>query len=486
MAADGMAGRNRSTFKTSRAMPPSTDFMAAISRRRWLGVSTGALGLSLPHLLGLSQAGAIESTANGGRARSVIVLYCWGGVSHLDTWDPKPGAPAEVRGEFQPIATATPGIQFGEHMPLLARQTERLAIVRSMHHGSTFHGRGMYWNMTGHPTPNADQFTNLPPSSTDWPNLGSMVARLKSGSEGMPPFVQIPYYLVDNKTRQAGDTAGWLGSRYDAVIVHPGKGRPYGGVSPSLGAMSLEPAAGVDPPRFENRRRLAETLATHSGTRSPASTAGGYDSFRHMAIDMLSSPRVRGAFDLEQESPAARETYGDHVCGQSMLLARRLVERGVPAITVICAAGDLNGASGDNWDTHGDNFNRLKRDLLPPLERASSALLDDLADRGLLAQTLVVWLTEFGRTPRVAAGNAGRDHYPFCYSVALAGGGVRGGQVYGRSDRIGSAPLDLPCGPADLHATIFHALGISPETRITDHLGRGFPLSEGRVLPLFG
>ncbi|MGH7139407.1 MAG: DUF1501 domain-containing protein [Pirellulales bacterium] len=455
----------------------------AFSRRQLLRTSAGALGLSLPQWLGLPRAQSAET--GFGRAKSCIVLYCWGGVSHIDTWDPKPEAPAEVRGEFKPIVTATPGIQLGEHMPLLAQLTERLAIVRSIHHSSTFHGRGMYWNMTGHATPNAEQFTNLSPSIHDWPNLGAMIARFRSAASGMPNFVQIPYYLVDNKTRQAGDTAGWLGQQYDAVIVRPSRGKSFGGVSPETGHLTLKPADGIDDERFVHRRRLAESLAAQCRPFGGAAVGGQYDGFRQMATDLLSTPAVREAFDVEKEPAAVRDTYGDHICGQSALLARRLVENGVPAASVICAAGDLNGASGDMWDTHGDNFNRLKRDLLPPLERASFALINDLSARGLLDETLVVWLTEFGRTPKVDGG-AGRNHSPFCYSVALAGGGVRGGQVYGRSDRIGAFPLDFPCGPADLHATIFHALGISPETRLSDNLGRSLPICDGQVLPLFG
>lgn len=458
---------------------------AEISRRQWLRVGAGAMGLALPELLSLRRTGAVTS-GGAGKAKSCIVLYCWGGMSHLDTWDLKPEAPAEVRGEFAPIATAVPGIQLSEHMPLFARLTDRSAIIRSMHHNSTFHGRGMYWNLTGHPSPNSEQFTNLPPSSTDWPNLGSMIAWLCRAPADMPPFVQMPYFLVDNKTRQAGDTAGWLGQKFDAVFVRPGGGKPYGGVSPQLGNMCVEPINGMDASRFQQRGDLAGALATQGRPLAQTDHVRAYDGFRQMAIDMLTSPKVRGAFNVENEPPSVRDAYGDHICGRSALLARRLVEQGVPAITVVCAAGDLNGASGDHWDTHGDNFNRLKRDLLPPLERASSALVNDLSDRGLLDQTLVVWLTEFGRTPKISASNAGRDHFPFCYSVALAGGGVQGGQVYGRSDRIGAAPLDQPCGPADLHATIFHALGIPPETRVVDNLGRSLPLSDGRVLPVFG
>jgi hypothetical protein len=187
--------------------------------------------------------------------------------------------------------------------------------------------------------------------------------------------------------------------------------------------------------------------------------------------------------DLDQETPQTRHKYGDHLCGTSMLLARRLVEAGVPLVTVICAAGDLNGSVGDHWDTHGDNFNRLKNRLLPPFDQASAALIADLADRGRLDETLVVWLTEFGRTPKVT--KAGRDHYPFVYSVAMAGAGIRGGQVYGSSDKIGAFPRDRACRPNDLHATIFHALGIPGDTLLQDAQGRPMNLTDGDPLPLY-
>jgi hypothetical protein len=200
-----------------------------------------------------------------------------------------------------------------------------------------------------------------------------------------------------------------------------------------------------------------------------------------MASDILVSPTVQAAFNLDLEPAHLRDRYGDHLCGQSVLLARRLTEAGVPIVTVICAAGDLNNAVGDHWDTHGNNFNRLKRDLLPPYDRAVSALLADLHDRGRLDETLVVMLTEFGRTPRINGG-AGRDHYPLCYSVALAGGGIRGGQVYGASDRLGALPADQPCGPADVHATVFHLLGIPLDAHLEDNTGRTYPITEGRLL----
>src|SRR5436305_1859454 len=203
-----------------------------------------------------------------------------------------------------------------------------------------------------------------------------------------------------------------------------------------------------------------------------------------MALALPVSPRVQTAFNLDGEAQKVRATYGSHLCGQSVLLARRLTEAGVPIVTVVCAAGDLNGSAGDHWDTHGNNFNRLKRDLLPPFDRAVSALLSDLSDHGRLAETLVVLLTDFGRTPKINGG-AGRDHYPNVYSIFLAGGGIRGGQVYGSSDRLGAEPRDLPAGPADVHATIFQALGIPLDSHLHDSTGRPFPLTDGQPLRLF-
>ena len=446
------------------------------TRRDLLRSGLGAVGLSLPHVLGLRD---LRAASAGGQAKSCIVLYCWGGMSHHETWDPKPNAPAEVRGEFRPIPTAVPGIHVGEHLPRLARLTPRLAIVRSMHHRSSAHGKGMYWNFTGHPPMAPELAVNQPPSRQDWPSLGAMVAKFRRAPAGFPAAVQLPYPMVDNNTLQAGENAGWLGSAFDPVIVRPDRGRPYGGVSRDLGAMVLRRAEGVDSPRLVARQSLAEVV----GQRTPAGSQS-FAHYRQMASDLLLSPTVQAAFDLDREPLRLRDAYGEHVCGQSVLMARRLTEAGVPICTVICAAGDLNGSAGDHWDTHGNNFNRLKTDLLPPFDRAASALLQDLADRGRLAETLVVVLTEFGRTPNINGG-AGRDHYPNCYSVVLAGGGVRGGQVYGSSDRLGAFPLDRPCGPADLHATIFRALGLPLDAPLEDGTGRAFPLCDGEPLPLF-
>ncbi len=450
-----------------------------IDRRKFLHTSIGLTGLSLPSFLGLRS--VMGERGGPARAKRCIVLFCWGGVSQLESWDPKPDAPDKFRGEFRPISTATPGIRVSEHIPRLAKQTERLAIVRSMCHENPAHGKAMYWNMTGRPPPQPTVTANLPPSDDDWPSLGAVTSRFLSGPKGLPAAVRLPYPLVDNGTLQAGEYGGWMGQEYDPIVVSTKNGTPFGGVSRGLGA------ANIDPTLSTESERLRRRLSLLRGLESPIGRGGGqrgFDHFRGLAVDMLQDPRIQEVFDLDREPRRVHEAYGEHICGKSVLLARRLVEAGVPIATVVCAAGDLNGSKGDHWDTHADNFNRLKRTMLPVLDRSASALLDDLADRGMLDDTLVVFLTEFGRTPNIN-GAAGRDHFPSCYSVALAGGGIRGGRVYGESDRIASKPLTGACGPAELHATIFEALGIAPDTHIHDRLGRPFPVADGRPLPLF-
>lgn len=453
------------------------------TRRETLRIGVGAVGLSLPTLFGLRECARAASTQPGadgfGQAKSCIILFAWGGMSHLDTFDMKPDAPAEYRGIFQPLATAVPGIRISEHLPHLAKQTRRLAIVRSAHHRSSAHGKGMYWNLTGRPPAQAEVAANNEATGQDWPALASVVAKVRGTSSGVPGSAMLPYQMWDNMTRQGGHDAGWLGRAYDPLILKPVKGKAYGGVSRDNGVASLRLPDGIDFARYESRRSLLEEMQ-RSGP------APSFERYRNLANELLVSPKIQMALDLEREDPKMRDRYGEHIGGQSVLLARRLMEVGVPVVTVCMGAGDLNGSAGDHWDTHGNNFNRLKNDMLPPYDRAFAALLDDLADRGRLDDTLVVSLTDFGRTPRVNGG-AGRDHYPNAYCVVYAGGGIKGGQVYGKSDRLASAPMDLACGPADLQATIFHALGIDPESTIQDPVGRPISLTDGgRVLPLFG
>lgn len=462
-----------------------------LARRRFLKL--GALGLSLPQWIRLQdQANASTSAANArpgaGKAKSCIVLFAWGGISHLDTWDPKPDAPSDIRGEFETISTRVPGIRIGEHTPLLARKMHHIALVRSAHHRAPSHRSAAYWNLTGHEPPNLTG--NWPATRNDHPSLGSMtMAALEAAGDPrllnsvLPSTVALPYPMADGG-RANGQDGGFLGLKYDPVIVRPASGRLYDGKSPQSGMIDLDLPPGTDPARLDAIRALTARLERHARVGVPGDTEPFIRS-REKAFDMLLTPSVRDAFDLERESPKQRAAYGDHICGQSVLMARRLTEAGVPMVTVYCAAGDLNGSAGDHFDTHGNNFNRLKNNMLPPLDQASFALLEDLEQRGRLDDTLVCWLTEFGRTPKINNG-AGRDHFPNCYSVAFAGGGIQGGQVYGKSDAFGSEPAEDGCGPEDLHATIFAAMGIDRRLEIRSLNGRPFPLSTGTPLPLLG
>ena len=458
----------------------NTELPPTISRRQVLATSLGCAGLSLTDFLQLQSIAREKKNETKGKAKSCIILFAWGGMSHLETWDPKPDAPKEIRGSFDTIPTATPGIHIGEHMPYLAKQTNKLAIVRSMHHGSSAHGKAMYWNFTGHKPPQSDTAANLPPSSSDWPSLLSVISKFKSAPPGLPSSIRIPYPLVDNGTLQAGEYGGWLGSSYNPIVIRTPKGKEFGGVSRDLGASRIDPKEAIDRKVLSSRLGLLGHLDQFQGI---GNSVTDMDYFRNLATDMLMSPNVRKAFDLDLESQKTKDKFGNHICGQSMLLARRLVQAEVPIVTVACSAGDLNGSAGDHWDTHADNFNRIKNTMLPAFDRPAAALLDDLDERGMLDETLVVFLTEFGRTPKINK-NAGRDHYPSCYSVAFAGAGIQGGQVYGKSDKSGSEPTKNACGPADLHATIFKAFGIDHKTTITDRLGRPFPISDGEPLPL--
>lgn len=412
-------------------------------------------------------------------AKSCIIVYCWGGMSHHETFDLKPDAPAEVRGEFRPIATNVPGIHISEHLPKLATHMDKLAVIRSIHHTESAHGRGMYWNLTGHaPPPNPPG--NIPPARHHWPSFAAMVSKFRKPQPGVPAAVRLPYPMVDNGTLQAGEYGGWLGVEFDPILMKTPLGEAWGGVSRSLGAEVLDLGSKINLDRVQNRRSLLDKLQRPVGA---ANDFASHNHFQELAAGLLLSERVKRAYDLTRESPKIAEMYGAHIGGQSLLLARRLADAGVPAVQVVCSAGDLNGGSGDMWDTHGDNFNRLKNRLLPVLDQGLSALLTDLHQRGALQETLVMLVTDFGRTPKINGG-AGRDHYPGVYSVALAGGGIRGGQVYGASDAHGAHPQDQACTPADLHATAFQALGISPRAKLFDMLDRPFPVSDGAPLKL--
>ncbi len=462
---------------------------ANFSRRRVLQSTVlGGLGLGLPDVLSLhSRLHAAENQPAGwGRAKACIVMFSWGGMSHLESWDPKPEAPREVRGDHQAIATATSGIFVGEGLPRLARQSGKLAILRGASHLARDHRQAAYLTFTGRAPLGLNGMMvadPVAPTRDDPPCLGAMISKLASPGKDCPGSVYLPYSIAE-RGPVAGQNAGFLGPPFDPLVVRPVSGAPYAGISPLATMPRLSLADGLDRERLHAREQLLAGLEQQAGVLPAHAPVAAYLQSQRAALDMLSSDRLAKALDISDESPEIRASYGEHVCGQSALLARRLTEAGVPLVTVFCAAGDLNGSFGAHWDHHFQIFPRLKDELMPPLDQASAALLDDLATRGTLDQTLVIWLTEFGRSPAINP-LAGRDHWPDCYAVALAGTGVTGGVVHGRSDRLAGKPEERSCGPEDLHATVLHALGIDPRQEITDPAGRPHVLSTGRPLSVF-
>lgn len=449
----------------------------------WIDVAAGRTRSSRRNFCAAGAAGAAglfcgdwlkaESAADAQppqRKKSVILIFNGGAPSHIDLWDMKPDAPDAVRGLFRPIATNVSGIQISELMPSLVRHVDKLAIVRTLHHTHGGHNSGMYWSIVGRPY--REDSTLINPSRSDYPSFGTLtgwLAQRDGYSSALPPYVITPAPHCDSfKYITPGQFGSCLGGRFDPFVLNSDPNAADFKV-PDLGAVE-----GVSAARLRDRELL---LAQLKSACAPIDTDAARDlDINHAkALSLMTSAGVGKAFDLADEPPEVRNRYGRHSWGQSHLLARRLVERGVRFVTTV------NGPS-IIWDTHGDNFNRLKNTLVPPMEQAFAALLDDLQQRGLLDSTLVVWMGDFGRTPIINAG-AGRDHWPQCYSMVLAGGGIRGGQVVGQSDRTGAYPLIRPVKPADIHATVFAALGY--DSRAITYLtadGRPTPLSEGEPL----
>jgi hypothetical protein len=412
--------------------------------------------------------GGSAAAAGFGRARSCILIFQWGGPSQLDTWDPKPEAPAEIRGEFATIATSVPGVFISEHFPRLATRVHRLAIVRSMSHDDFAHLSTAHRILTGHlaPRPHSDADG---PSPGDWPHLGALVARCRPTPGALPSAVTMPWTVAHPAApggKAPGQHGGWLGKGFDPFRVEGDPG------AVGFQVEGLGPPEGLDSGRMCDRRAL---LAAMGNGRDLAGTGPrAWDGFQARALDALASAEARGAFQVEREDPRVRDRYGRHIHGQCLLLARRLVEAGVGLVTV-----NWHNDGQNFWDTHGDNFRQLRDRLMPPADQGFAALLDDLEARGLLDETLVVWAGEFGRHPRISKGNAGREHWPRCYSAALAGGGVAGGQVHGASDRWAAYPSRDPVSPDDLGATILHALGIDPTRELRDPIGRPLRINGG-------
>jgi hypothetical protein len=459
-----------------------------MGRRSLLRIgSLGALGLSLPSLLRAEGLRTRPSRLSGGKAQvrpsieSCIVIFYYGGPSHLDTWDMKPGAPREVRGIFASIPTNVPGIRISECMPGAARVMDRLAIIRSMHHPMTNHNAAAFATLCGR-NPLKGDLELLGNDRNDPPCLGSIFSAALPRIEGLPTFVSLPHVMY-NVVQLPGQIAGFLGSAHNPFQINADPSA----VDFHLGELELPGEVSLD--RLDNRATLLQTLDQQLGRQvskaesvSKATAQGALlmarDVYTEKAFRLLHSQPVRRAFHLDEEDPRLRDRYGRTKHGQSVLLARRLIEANVRFVTVY--DGQHNGQLA-NWDAHENVFHRLKDNLLPPADQALATLIEDLSSRNLLDTTLVIAMGEFGRTPRVN-GNAGRDHWPYCYSIVLAGGGIQGSCTYGSSDKVGARPETDPVSPADLAATLFWRFGIEPSTEMLDLTARPYKLADGQPL----
>jgi hypothetical protein len=445
-----------------------------MSRREILRAgSLGLFGLGLPQVLHANKQTRKRT------AKACILLFMWGGPAHQDTWDLKPLAPLEYRGEFKPIATNVPGIQVCEHLPRLAQMAHRLAVIRSMTHGDVDHTTATHPLLTGRDLPRRGASR-----AEDWPSYGAVLASLGHGRGPLPPFVSLMPRVPDGAPRfveeSHGQGAGWLGPMHEPMRIDADASKP----DYHVGEFTLR--ADVPLGRTEQRRSLLRDLERQQHRIEQLLGDSPAGSHYERAFSLLASRGGVQAFDLSKEPLPIRERYGMNIHGQSVLQARRLVEAGVPLVTIFWPNDGITNVS-VYWDTHNRNFIDLKTRLCPVTDQAFSALLEDLQQRGLLDETLVVWTGEMGRTPRVGqsvpggagAGRDGRDHWPHVFTSVLAGGGIRGGIVHGSSDRYAAYPASNPTMPADLAATIYHCLGVDPRLEMRDKLGRPFTLCDG-------
>jgi hypothetical protein len=446
----------------------------------------GLGSLTLPALLRAESAAAAPARQSP-PAKSCILLFLWGGPPQQDMWDMKAEAPEGIRSLFKPIRTVVPGIEFCDQLPLLARQADKLAVIRSMTHGSDVHEASVYHVLTGQVDP-----TLVVPRNNrrrdHFPGPGGIVTHF-SACASVPASVTLPRPIMHDGVKYAGTHAGFLGAPDDPLEL------PDAGFANGRPTFDLGLPPGLDAERLVRRRGLLHLIEAQDRTLQQNPHAAGMDSYREKAFSMLASPAAKRAFNLELEPPSVRDRYGRNHYGESFLLARRLVEAGVRLVTVNWMYFRPDGNPLNPWDNHGGTaalggvtgYEMLKAEYcLPSLDRAFSALLEDLASRGLLEETLVVTTGEFGRTPQINK-TAGRDHWGHCYSTVLAGGGIRGGQAYGASDAHAAYPVENPVRPEDLLATLYHALGIAPESETLDREGRPHRVSEGKpLLSLFG
>ena len=452
------------------------------------------IGALTPLGLGLSEVLANDAASPRPRraAKSCILVFLEGGPSHVDLWDMKPNAPAEVRGEFRPIATRVPGVTVCEHLPRLAQQIHHLAQVRSVTHAITDHNAGTYFALTGKYPVDGNRLV-IRDGPANFPSFGAVLAKLRPSESALPDFIHVPEVMSNLNVNIAGQSAGFLGPSFDPLVV----GDPS---LPDWRVPGLTPLPEVSLTRLGGRENLLRAVDRRLGALADAPGLDRMSVFHRQAVRMLGTPAVRRAFDLEQEPQSVRERYGVDPgwdrdlearqfgglssLGQSMLLARRLVEAGVRLVTVITGRRLCQA-----WDTHRQHFPLLKRSLLPFYDQAFSALLEDLAVRGLLEDTLVVAMGEFGRTPKLGyitsgagADREGRDHWPYCYTVFLGGAGIPAGAIIGASDRQAGYPSRDPVTPHDVAATIYAAMGIPADTHIRDNLDRPHALVSGQAI----
>lgn len=459
------------------------------SRRDFLVASTaGIAGYRFGDSL-LGAAGAESAPVKSSTAKSTILFFLCGGSSHVDMWDLKPDAPNEYRSIFQPISTAAPEIQLCEHLPMTAKVADKLAIVRSVTdygRATGDHHAGYYYNLTGH-VPDQTfkiQGNDRRPYPDDWPFMGSVVGSRRPQHEELPQVISLPHKPSRPPYTRPGQFSGMLGPLHDPLYLTGDHAEPMKFSAPSL---TLQTSRG----RLDDRKALLSAM--DDARRDLDHNAGVKDmkEYRDKAFSLLSSSTTSDAFDLKSESPKTLERYGNTVNGTSLLMARRLAEAGVPFITVFWRenlAIKTKCRSAGGWDTHGNNFNCLQDYLLPEFDRGYSALIEDLSERGMLDETLVMVSSEMGRKPKIGdrrsggVSGAGRDHWTACQSIVMAGGGVRGGQTYGKTDRFGELPVENVVGPEDITKTVYHAMGID-DLNATDRGGRPINLlSEGRAI----
>lgn len=452
--------------------PQGTTLCDRINRRQWLQIGgIGLGGLTLPRLF---EQRAKAGPAGNGPAKSVIILFNGGGIPHHETWDPKPDAPPEIRGDFGVIQTKVPGMLVGELMPLTAQLTDKVAVIRTMVTGDQAHSSSGYQMLTGVPHIPLSRENAKPGRPNDAPSLNALAQYLRPSRGGLPASIVLPRRMANNGGRDPwpGTDAGAMGRKYDPwfLVCNPNE---KGFTVP--GAKLPE---GLDPLRVDKRFSLLEQVNQHLDHLEKTAAARDYNIHAERAINLLTGGKARDAFNLEKEPEKVRERYGLTKHAQSALLARRLVEAGVSLVQVNAVSEDTSRPNSGGWDTHSKHSESLKGWLMPNMDKLYSALISDLDERGMLDETLVCWVAEFGHTPRINA-KAGRDHWGRVFSIAMAGGGIKGGVIHGASDAHAAYPLGDVVTPADYLATVLHCMGYEPETPYYDMQGRPIPISRG-------